>query len=66
MDKIDRAYIESYLVAKKRDGLSSKAVCNHLNFRHGLCLDEDPRTTESRGTPARPWVRGADTGARIV
>jgi integrase len=36
MDKIDRAFVENYLLAKKRDGLSSKTVCNHLNFLHGL------------------------------
>jgi integrase len=36
MDKIDRAFVENYLLAKKREGLSSKTVCNHLNFLHGL------------------------------
>jgi hypothetical protein len=32
LDKIDRARVEAYLKAKKRDGLSSKTVQNHLNF----------------------------------
>jgi len=36
MDKIDRAFVENYLLAKKREALSSKTVCNHLNFLHGL------------------------------
>lgn len=36
MDKIDRTYVEAYLLAKKHEGLSSKTVCNHLNFLHGL------------------------------
>jgi integrase len=36
MDKIDRTFVEAYLLAKKREGLSSKTVCNHLNFLHGL------------------------------
>jgi integrase len=36
MDKIDRAFVENYLLTKKREGLSSKTVCNHLNFLHGL------------------------------
>jgi hypothetical protein len=36
LDKIDRARVESYLKAKKQDGLSSKTVQNHLNFLHGI------------------------------
>jgi hypothetical protein len=36
MDRIDRTYVEAYLFAKKQEGLSSKTVCNHLNFLHGL------------------------------
>lgn len=36
MDKIDRTFVESYLLAKKQEGLSSKTVCDHLNFLHGL------------------------------
>ena len=36
MDKIDRARVEAYLLAKKHEGLSSKTVGNHLNFLHGL------------------------------
>lgn len=36
IDKIDRARVESYLLAKKRDGLSSKTIANHLTFLHGL------------------------------
>src|SRR3979409_2041266 len=36
MDKIDRAFVESYLLAKKRDGLSSKTVCTPLTFLPGL------------------------------
>jgi hypothetical protein len=27
MDKIDRAFVENYLLAKKREGLSSETVC---------------------------------------
>jgi integrase len=36
MDRIDRARVEEYLLAKKRDGLSSKTIGNHLTFLHGL------------------------------
>ncbi|MFL5846265.1 MAG: tyrosine-type recombinase/integrase [Solirubrobacteraceae bacterium] len=36
MDKIDRARVEAYLLAKKHEGLSSKTVGNHLIFLHGL------------------------------
>jgi hypothetical protein len=36
MDRIDRARVEEYLVTKKRAGLSSKTIGNHLTFLHGL------------------------------
>jgi integrase len=36
LDKIDRAYVEQYLLAKKREGLSAKTIQNHLNFLHGI------------------------------
>jgi integrase len=36
LDKIDRAFVEAYLKAKKQGGLSSKTVQNHLNFLHGI------------------------------
>ena len=36
MDRIDRARVESYLLAKKRDGLSYKTIANQLTFLHGL------------------------------
>ena len=36
MDKVDRARVESYLLAKKREGLSSKTIANQLTFLHGL------------------------------
>jgi integrase len=36
LDKIDRARVESYLLAKKRDGLSPKTIQNHLNFLNGI------------------------------
>ncbi len=29
LDKIDRARVESYLLAEKRDGLSAKTIQNH-------------------------------------
>jgi hypothetical protein len=32
LDKIDRAGVVSYLLAKKRDGFSAKMTQNHLNF----------------------------------
>lgn len=34
--EIDRARVESYLLAKKRDGLSAKTIQNQLNFLNGL------------------------------
>src|SRR4051795_3014589 len=36
LDKIDRARVESYLLAKKREGLSAKTIQNHLNFLNGI------------------------------
>ncbi|TML99976.1 MAG: hypothetical protein E6G10_17200 [Actinobacteria bacterium] len=36
LDKLDRARVESYLLAKKREGLSAKTIQNHLNFLNGL------------------------------
>jgi integrase len=36
LDKIDRARVESYLLAKKRDSLSAKTIQNHLNFLNGI------------------------------
>jgi integrase len=36
LEKIDPARITAYLLAKKRGGLSSKTVQNHLNFLHGI------------------------------
>jgi integrase len=36
VDKIDERMIEAYMRAKRREGLSSKTVHNHLNFLHGL------------------------------
>src|SRR3954452_18068550 len=36
LDKVDRARVEAYLLAKKREGLSSKTIENHLTFLHGL------------------------------
>jgi integrase len=36
LDKIDRAYVEGYLLRKKQDGLSSKTIQNQLNFLHGI------------------------------
>lgn len=36
LDKIDRAYVESFMLAKKRDGLSTKTIQNLLNFLHGI------------------------------
>src|SRR3954463_4517405 len=36
LDKLDRARVESYLLAKKRDGLSAKTIQNHLNFLNGI------------------------------
>src|SRR6476646_3144997 len=36
LDKIDRAFVESYLLAKKRDGLSARTIQNHLNFLNGM------------------------------
>jgi integrase len=36
IDKIDAAKVTQYLVRKRKDGLSSKTVQNHLNFLHGL------------------------------
>jgi integrase len=36
LERIDWQRVEAYLKAKKQQGLSSKTVCNHLNFLHGL------------------------------
>jgi integrase len=36
LDKIDAMKVTAYLLAKKREGLSSKTVQNHLNFAHGI------------------------------
>jgi integrase len=36
LDRIDRARVEAYLHAKKREGLSAKTIQNHLNFLHGI------------------------------
>jgi len=36
LDRIDEAWVASYLKRKRADGLSSKTVQNHLNFMHGL------------------------------
>jgi integrase len=36
LDKIDRARVESYLLVKKREGLSAKTIQNHLNFLNGI------------------------------
>jgi integrase len=36
LEKIDPVHITGYLLAKKRDGLSSKTIQNHLNFLHGI------------------------------
>jgi len=36
LEKIDPARITGYLLAKKRAGLSSKTIQNHLNFLHGI------------------------------
>jgi integrase len=36
MDRIEPTKVEAYLQAKRRDGLSSKTVQNHLNFLHGI------------------------------
>jgi integrase len=36
LDKIDRHRVESYLLAKKRDGRSAKTIQNHLNFLNGI------------------------------
>jgi integrase len=36
LDNMDRARVESYLLAKKRDGVSAKTIQNHLNFLNGI------------------------------
>ena len=36
LDKIDRAYVESFMLAKRQEGLSTKTVGNLLNFLHGI------------------------------
>ena len=36
IDRIDPAQVAQYLKRKRRDGLSSKTVQNHLNFLHGI------------------------------
>src|SRR4051794_12463414 len=36
LDRIDRARVESCLLAKKREGLSAKTIQNHLNFLNGI------------------------------
>jgi len=36
LDRIDAARVEAFLRAKRTFGLSSKTVCNQLNFLHGL------------------------------
>ena len=58
LDKIDRARVESYLLAKKRDGLSAKTIQNHLNFLNGIFrLRHQARVgdgaTRSRSSTAR-------------
>lgn len=48
LDRIDEAWITSYLKRKRADGLSSKTVQNQLNFMHGLF----------RFALKRGWVEG--------
>ncbi len=36
LDRIDAALVTAYLLAKRREGLHSKTVQNHLNFLNGL------------------------------
>jgi len=36
LDKLDRHRVESYLLTKKREGLSAKTIQNHLNFLNGI------------------------------
>jgi integrase len=36
LDRIDAARVDAFLRAKRTSGLSSKTVCNQLNFLHGL------------------------------
>ena len=36
LDAIDAEFVAKYLELKKREGLSSKTVRNHLNFLHGV------------------------------
>jgi integrase len=64
MDKIDRAFVENYLLAKKREGLSSKTVCNHLNFLHGpVVVRDQARVGAEPGRAGRPSADAAVQGA---
>lgn len=36
MDRIDTQLVGDFLLAKQRDGLSSKTVANQLTFLHGV------------------------------
>ncbi|HEX8206638.1 MAG TPA: site-specific integrase [Solirubrobacteraceae bacterium] len=62
LDKIDRAGVESYLLAKKRDGLSAKTIQNHLSFLHGTSASRS--SASGRPPTPLPWSTARRRRAR--
>src|SRR4051794_23009346 len=65
MDKIDRAFVENYLLTKKREGLSSKDGVQppQLPPRPVVVRDQARMGAEEPGRPGRPAADAALQGA---
>jgi integrase len=69
VERIESADVNRYLIAKRRDGLATKTITNHLVFLHGLFSFAVKRGWASANPVAgadRPHPDGADPDIRYL
>jgi integrase len=69
LERIDPDRIVAYMAAKRRAGLATKTVINHLNFAHGLFAFAVKRgwvATNPVAAVDRPWQPGPNPDIRFL